>query len=216
MCSAARFLVVFVPLISLGLGGCLTSESPAVGNVHTVIPGVLVRGGQPGKSGLRALRDEFGVKTVVNFNDLTNKSEAKACAELGLNYLPLRDDPFNDADNQDLLVSFLKVLRERDRYGNVYVHCKTGMDRTGTAIGTYRIVECNWTAEQAIAEQARYQNAVHGFFFPGTPGYLRGVERDRNRWLELLEGAPDPAVVVPAGSPKQGVKSTDAAAPPPS
>jgi protein tyrosine/serine phosphatase len=207
-------LVIF--LFGFDAGGCLPSESAGIGNVHTVIPGVLIRGGQPTKTGLRTLRDEFGVTTVVNFNDLTNKSEAKACDELNLNYLPLRDDPFNDADNKDLLVAFLKVLRDRERYGQVYVHCKTGMDRTGTAIGTYRIVECNWTAEQAIAEQARYQNAVHGFFFPGTPGYLRNVERDRSKWLEWLDAAPDPMVVAPAKSAGHGDNSTEVTAPRPS
>src|SRR5688572_25107863 len=93
-----------VGLLMPVLHGCASSECSHVPAVHTVTPGVLIRGAQPGKRGLRELRDEFGIRTVVNFNDFTNKSEAKAATEIGLNYLPLNDDPFNDAGDRELVL----------------------------------------------------------------------------------------------------------------
>src|SRR4051812_29837061 len=94
---------VMIGLVLAGAAGCrMSSEIPGVRNVHTVVPGVLVRGGQPGKHGLKDLRERYGVKTVVNFNDVTNKSEAKAAAEQGLNYLPLNNNPFHDVVDRDM------------------------------------------------------------------------------------------------------------------
>src|SRR5688572_15337493 len=60
-----------IALVSVGMTGCFSSECSHVPNVHTVVPGVLIRGGQPTKRGLRELRDDHGIRTVVNFNDLT-------------------------------------------------------------------------------------------------------------------------------------------------
>src|SRR5215203_5054352 len=125
-----HFLVakLVVALASAALTGCNPSESSRVPEVHTVVPGLLIRGGQPGKRGLRELRDDFGIRSVVNFNDLTNKSEAKVATELGLNYLPLDDDPFDDEGDHEMLLSFLKVVRNTEQNAPVYVHCKTGVD----------------------------------------------------------------------------------------
>src|SRR6476469_4781590 len=104
---------VILAVLAGGLGGCLPSkdpyvynvhtltgqfpsESPKLYNAHTVTPGLLVRGGQPDAAGLHVLRDDFGVRTVVNLNHKTNDSEAALVANAGLSYLPLRDEPFNE------------------------------------------------------------------------------------------------------------------------
>ena len=187
-------VLVTIALLSVGLPGCLSSESSSVSNVHTVVPGVLIRGGQPDERGLRTLRDTYRVKTVVNFNDQTNKSEAKAVERLGLNYLPLRDDPFRVEGDRELILSFLKVVRDAGQNGVVYVHCKTGSDRVGVVIATYRIVECGWDADRALAELRRYQDIFHAAVFYGIPSFLREVEQHRAEWLDALDKMPDPPV----------------------
>ena len=49
----------------------VTDAKTGLTNVHTVSPGVLVRGGQPSDLGFRTLRDDYRVRTVVNLNDAT-------------------------------------------------------------------------------------------------------------------------------------------------
>ena len=194
----AAVVVALVFALACG-GGCMPTETPGVSNVHTVVAGVLIRGGQPNEQGLRTLRDSHGVTSVVNFNHLTTEAEAKDAARVGLYYLPLHDNPFDDADNEQLVLQFLKFLRERGRYGGgaVYVHCKTGQDRTGIAIAAWRILECNWTADQALAELRTHQNLPHAAFFQNIPPYVRGIERNRAHWLAKLDSAPDPPVQRP-------------------
>src|SRR5881392_3072358 len=90
---------VWIAMLAAGLSaGCragypLPWASWRASDVRTVMPGVLLRGPQPDERALRQLRDKFGVRTIVNFNDLTNKPEAKEAERVGLNYLPLDDDP---------------------------------------------------------------------------------------------------------------------------
>jgi protein tyrosine/serine phosphatase len=185
-------------LLPLALSGCFaSSETKAVFNVHTVEPGVLLRGGQPDEKGLRELKKEFGVTTVVNFNDVTNDSEAKTAAKVGLNYLPLPDNPWKDDGDAEMIMQFLKVVRDRERNGVVYVHCKTGMERTGAAVAAYRVVECGWSAEKALTELRKHQWFLHAAYFQGIPPFVRKIERDREDWLKRLDEMPEPPVQRP-------------------
>jgi hypothetical protein len=173
--------------------GRFSSEVPDVYNVHTVVPGLLVRGGQPTERGLTELRDKLGIRTVVNLNDLTVKSTAKLAARAGLDYVPLPDNPFDEADDRQVHLGFLKAVREQGRYGPVYVHCKTGSDRTGLAVGIYRIVECGWDASRALAELRQNQPYWMAVFFHHYPAILRDVERHRDEWLGALDDVPNPS-----------------------
>jgi protein-tyrosine phosphatase len=145
---------------------------------------------------MRELRDEFDVKTLINFNDRTAESEAKIAEDLCLNYLPLPDNPFFDAGDQQLHLAFMKAVRDAERNGEapVYVHCRTGLDRAGLAVGVYRIVECNWTAEQALAELRRYQRPLYAMFFARYQDILHEVERTRDDWRSRLSETPAPTI----------------------
>jgi protein tyrosine/serine phosphatase len=187
-----RWLVFVV--LSAGATGCLPSESKYVANVKTVTPGVLIRGAQTDERGLRELKEKYGIQTVVNFNDVTNESEGKVAAKLGLNYLPLNDNPWDDKNDREMLLAFLKVMRDQPRNGPVYVHCKVGSDRGGTAVAVYRIVLCDWSADDAAKEVRAHQDWLHALYFSGIPEFLRRVERDKAQWLQWLEEIPDPPV----------------------
>jgi protein tyrosine/serine phosphatase len=206
MASLCRPSFLLLPLVA---GGCLppryhswdsSSEARHVGNVHTVVPGVLIRGAQPGRRGLEELRDEFGVRTVVNFNNLSPASQARRVREVGgLAYLALPDNPFFEAGDRERQLAFLKVVRKAaaGEGGAVYVHCSTGTDRVGLAVGIYRIVEEGWDAGRALAELQRYQNYYFTVFFYRYPAILREVERDRERWRRDVAEMPDPSVQPP-------------------
>ena len=56
----------------------------------------------------------------------------------------------------------------------VFVHCQIGRDRTGCAIGAYRIAKQGWTAEQAIQEMERYGFKTNNF--PSLVTFLKQYE----------------------------------------
>jgi protein tyrosine/serine phosphatase len=39
----------------------------------------------------------------------------------------------------------------------VFVHCQAGRDRTGTVVACYRILQCQWTTEQALREADEFR-----------------------------------------------------------
>lgn len=174
-------------VLALCLGACASSEV-AVRNVHTVIPGQMVRGGQPDEEGLRLLKDTYGIRTVVNLNDDTSESEAPRVEALGMNYVAL---PMQAHDiDTDQLLAFLRIARDAEDHAPIYVHCAQGMDRTGVAIAAFRIVEQGWSAEQALDELTDYQAFVNTLFFRNIPPLVREIERDRDAWREAVEALP--------------------------
>jgi tyrosine-protein phosphatase SIW14 len=180
------------------LVGHFPSEFPHVYNVHTVVPGTLIRGGQPSERGIRALRDDLGIRTIVNLNHKTCESEAKLAARMGLAYLPLHDNAFTEAGDRERYLAFLKTVRAQGRNAPIYVHCRTGSDRVGMAVAIYRIVECGWDASRALAELRRYQPHYMAIFFHRYPAILRDVECHRANWLRELDEMPDPPIQRPA------------------
>jgi protein tyrosine/serine phosphatase len=165
-----------------------------VANVHTVAPGVLVRGGQPDAAGFRALQQQYGIHTVVNLNDATATSEAKVVEGLGMRYVALPSNPFRP-DSTKVLAFLQTVASASADGGAVYVHCRQGMDRTGFAVAAYRILSEGWDADRAMTELRSYQAFPHALLFPGIGPFVRGVYRDRESWLRRLT---PPAATPPA------------------
>jgi protein tyrosine/serine phosphatase len=187
---------------TFGGGGCAaTDPRTGLANVHTVSPGVLVRGGQPSELGFRTLRDEYGVRTVVNLNDSTAKTEGEIVESLGMRYVALPSNAFRP--DGDKVLEFLKAVQERQAAndgtgGAVYVHCRHGMDRTGYAVAAYRILFDGWDADRAMAELRGYQAFPHALLFPAIEPFVRAVYHDRETFLTRLAPAPTPATHTPA------------------
>jgi protein tyrosine phosphatase (PTP) superfamily phosphohydrolase (DUF442 family) len=173
--------------------GCARTELKGVGNVHTVEPGVLVRGGQPDAAGFRALQREYGIGTVVNLNDLTAMQEETVVTALGMSYVALPSSAWQpDAEK---LRTFLGAMADARDTGPVYVHCKHGMDRTGLAVAAYRIVVQGWDAERALAELRSHQEFPHAQMFPALAPMVRHVGACREAWAAALK---PPASVPPS------------------
>jgi hypothetical protein len=189
-------LAVLTPLCGLSAGGCASARGTpdGVANVHTVAPGVLVRGAQPDAAGFRALRQNYGVRTVVNLNDATAASEAKLVEALGMRYIALPSNAFRP-DSAKVLLFLQAVPAAATDGGAVYVHCQHGMDRTGFAVAAYRILSEGWSADRAMAELRSYQAFPHALLFPAIEPFVRSVYRDRESWLRRLAppAAPEPA-----------------------
>ena len=142
---------------AIGVALMLFSTKVSAQNAETELPRFqrvserLYRGAQPRAGGLRRLR-ELGIDTIVNLRqtgDLTRAEEAEA-RELGLNYfnVPLP----NWGRPQDDRVRRILLIIAAPQNGRVFVHCKDGVDRTGTIVALHRVAHEGWNRHDAVAE----------------------------------------------------------------
>ena len=150
--------VFFAISIALVLFSTVVSAQSATGDTELPrfqqVSERLYRGGQPRAGGLRRLH-ELGIDTIVNLRgpgELTRAEEAEA-RELGLNYfnVPLP----NWGRPQDDRVRRILIIIAAPQNGRVFVHCKDGVDRTGTIVALHRVAHEGWTSHQALAEAER-------------------------------------------------------------
>lgn len=121
-------------------------DVPGVHNFHQVNEHVY-RGGQPTEKGFTSLA-KLGIKTDI---DLRGEGfEATAAERAGLHYVRMPWNGFK-APSDTEVAAILAILNDRSEWP-VFVHCKRGADRTGTAIACYRISHDHWPNQQALAE----------------------------------------------------------------
>ena len=149
-------LAIFVTLVLFTSAGFAQqrADQEKLPNFHEV-NSKLYRGAQPKVGGLQQLVGR-GIKTIVNLRgqgEGVRKEEEEARAA-GLRYFSIPFDRMGRPDDAELK----QVLSIIDTPENqpVFVHCKQGVDRTGTVIAIYRITHDGWTSEQAKAEANRY------------------------------------------------------------
>lgn len=114
----------------------------------------LYRGAQPRDGGLTKLR-ELGINTVINLRGAsarTRAQEAEARA-LGFNYFNVALP--NWGRPQDTRVQRILEIIAAPENGRVFVHCRTGVDRTGTIVAIYRMTHEGWSTNDALAEAER-------------------------------------------------------------
>ena len=140
----------------------------------------LYRGAQPEAKGFAALK-ALGVKTIVNLRLVhSDRDEMKAAglkAGEDFKYAHIKMEAW-DAD-EDELARFLKLVGD-PACRPVFVHCKHGADRTGTAVATYRIVCQGWTKEDAIDEMRNGGFNFHEVW-KGLPKFLREMDVEKLR-----------------------------------
>src|SRR6185436_3745963 len=109
----------------------------------------LYRGPQPDFNDLRMMAGDFQIRTVVNL-EAPNNLQLDECLELGISQINL---PLNSIfpPTKSSVATALFILTE-PRFRPLYLHCRSGVDRTGFIVARYRINQQNWTRAQAIAE----------------------------------------------------------------
>lgn len=163
-------LVIFVTLALLASAGLSQQSAPhdKLPNFHEV-NSKLFRGAQPATGGVQQLAG-LGIKTIVNLRGPGEKvlNEEAAARSAGLRYFSIPFDRMGRPDDAEMK----QVLAIIDAPENqpVFVHCKQGVDRTGTVIAIYRITHDGWTSEQAKAEANRY--GMHAWE-RGMKNYIR-------------------------------------------
>ncbi|MBP6003767.1 MAG: tyrosine-protein phosphatase [Pyrinomonadaceae bacterium] len=130
------------------------SPSKDLPNLYKVNAGIY-RGGQPAEAGIKQLK-AAGIRTIIDLRDDDDraKKEGAWAKSAGLKFIniPLS----NLLGPKDAKID--RILEQMTLSENqpVFIHCKRGSDRTGTAIAIYRISRESWTGEAANAEAKKF------------------------------------------------------------
>ncbi len=161
---------------------CENNLGSAIKNFCQVTPNILWRGGKPDKDGAAWLVEE-GVRTVVNLELLHDDQNTFEQVRLGNNgkyevsYYRIRDwEPLpiiasNLSDEH--VAEFLAIMDQAPK--PVYVHCRSGENRTGLMVAAYQVIVEGEDADTAIDEMAAYK----GFWFKTDAKYIRGLTSER-------------------------------------
>jgi len=171
--------------VVLMAGGALTAaevpgQAAGIPNFHQVNER-LYRGAQPADSGWDSLA-KLGVKVVVDLRRDGEEghsiaAEAHAVQAAGMRYVNI---PMNGivAPSDASVAKVLGIFSGTDP---VFVHCKKGMDRTGTVVACFRMTHDQWKNDKAMSEarsiglhweefgMKRYISNFHGMTIDSTP-----------------------------------------------
>jgi tyrosine-protein phosphatase SIW14 len=134
------------------------------------------RGAQPHKDGYTGLA-KLGIKTVLDLRG--ENAEETAVQSAGMRYVRLPWSGFK-APDESQIKTVLALLNDPTAWP-VFVHCRRGADRTGTAIALYRIEHDHWTSQQALTEAKTFgmsslemamQHFILGFSVPPAAANL--------------------------------------------
>lgn len=120
-------------------------ELEGVPNLHRITP-MLYRSEQPTALGMRNL-EKLGIRTVINlraFND--DEDEVR-----GTNLRTERTKILTWRVDDRHVIEVMRMLR-RTENGPFLIHCQHGADRTGLMSAMYRMLEQDWSADDALAE----------------------------------------------------------------
>jgi protein tyrosine/serine phosphatase len=96
---------------------------------------------------MKNLKEIIGIKTVINLRAFN--SDADEVRGIGLLNEELSVNTWHLEDED--VVRVLKLIRNKEN-GPFLIHCLHGADRTGLMSAMYRIVEQDWTKDEAIQE----------------------------------------------------------------
>jgi protein tyrosine phosphatase (PTP) superfamily phosphohydrolase (DUF442 family) len=106
----------------------------------------LYRGAQPTAEGMVHLQ-ALGVRTIISLR--VARSDRHELRGTGLKNFRFSMAPWHAST--DDVVKFLKTATDTNNLP-AFVHCEFGADRTGLMCAMYRVVVCDWTKQEAIAE----------------------------------------------------------------
>lgn len=143
-------------------------ELSGVRNLHRVTEH-LYRSEQPKARGMAEL-ERLGIRTVINLRAFhTDRDEIRGT---GLLNHHLRINTWAVEDEH--VTAVLRFLRVREK-GPFLIHCQHGADRTGLMCAMYRMVEQDWTREEAIREMTQGGYGFHSVW-RNILKYLQGTD----------------------------------------
>ena len=146
------------------------AETAAIPNLYQVNEHIY-RGGQPALDAWQRLA-KMGIKTVIDLrreDEHSTAAEAQAVAAAGMNYVNVPMKGVVAPTNEQIA----KLLALLDSSEPVFVHCKRGVDRTGTVIACYRIAHDRWQRQLALQEAKSF---CMGLFQVGLKHYIMAFQ----------------------------------------
>jgi protein tyrosine/serine phosphatase len=116
-----------------------------VPNLHRLTP-TLYRSEQPTAVGMKNL-EKLGIRTVINLRAFNDDLDELRGTSLRAVHVPVRTWHLETED----VVAVMRELRQPEN-GPFLIHCQHGADRTGLMSAMYRMLEQDWTADDALAE----------------------------------------------------------------
>jgi protein tyrosine/serine phosphatase len=120
-------------------------ELDGVPNLHRLTP-MLYRSEQPTALGMQNL-EKLGIRTVINLRAFNDDLDELRGTTLRAVHVPVHTWHLETKD----IVAVMRELR-RPENGPFLIHCQHGADRTGLMSAMYRMLEQNWSAEDALRE----------------------------------------------------------------
>ena len=115
----------------------------------------LYRGGQPTKEGLSRLK-KLGIKTVISLRSdfIITQRERRLAEKLKINFINVPLSGFRNPGKKKI-ENLLRCIADRNNQP-VYLHCRSGRDRTGMVVAAYRIIFERWNPLAAHQEAKRF------------------------------------------------------------
>ena len=190
-----RRLTVAAPILLLALNACAQTPTQAprpeawavpisldgVPNLHRLTP-TLYRSEQPTALGFRNL-EKLGMRTVINLRAFNSDDDEARGTNLRTEHI--RVYTWNIEDRH--VVDVMRILL-RTEDGPFLIHCQHGADRTGLMSAMYRVLEQDWTVDDALAELTGGGYGYHSVW-KNIVRYLREVDIEKLR-AAIVAGAP--------------------------
>ncbi len=124
----------------------------------TVEAGHLYRSGQISTSQLDYVKRNYGIERVLcllNPDDPRTQAERRAAESLGMEWVnvPLPGNGASEPADRDRIRAFVLSTAQGPA---ALVHCAAGVNRTGLAVGMYRIHRDRWSVAQVLDELRSY------------------------------------------------------------
>ncbi len=176
-------------------------------NFREVVPNKVYRSAQPSPNHLRKWAGRYGIKTVINLRGSSEKEieqEQSTADELGVKLVSIHLSGKRLATTSEL-TELIDALESAET--SVLLHCKSGVDRTGTAsalaamvIGNVDYNRAKWQAYVAPGPwkrkdfSKRRPNYIHNYahisdFFKLYENYCQRERLDTDNWQQLKHWA---------------------------
>lgn len=143
-------------------------------NLYRIAPD-LYRSAQLDEAALPLLKS-LGIKTVVSLRAF--HSDRRLLQGSGIRMVRVKVLTWHIGD--DDVVAALRAIKAAANDGPVLLHCQHGADRTGLVSAMYRLLDQNWTREQALDELVNGDYGYHALW-KNIPEYLRTVDLEAIR-----------------------------------
>lgn len=201
---ALRDCLAWLVAASFVLSGCAPLSTPnasascsnrlgsPIANFCEVKPNVLWRGSKPDKDGAAWLIDH-GIRTIVNLewvhDDLSTirQTTLSNASTRQIEYFRVKDwEPLPSAApavEDEHVVHFLAIASQQ-AHQPVYVHCRSGQNRTGVMVAAYKIIIDGETNIDMVIEEMR---SYHGIWADLDSQYIRELSYRRDKIFQRVK-----------------------------